>query len=95
MNYHAPESILSNSYINSAIQRIHIPFFEGFRGIGEGFRLPRSKDTGSLPKNSMVTLEVVSELDHETQSEYELVLQAKNEEKKAILIIHVHVLDVN
>uniref|UniRef100_A0A5K3FP61 Protocadherin-1 n=1 Tax=Mesocestoides corti TaxID=53468 RepID=A0A5K3FP61_MESCO len=142
LNDHAPEFVLPKGDAHSVVQRIHIPFFEGFKGVGERFQLPTAKDQDFLPENSVVTysltklgvagfsesspneilasndaptwqlvgpfrlvhkrkedslaLEVARELDRETQSEYELVLHAADGEgKKASLILHVHVLDVN
>ncbi|VDO08654.1 unnamed protein product [Rodentolepis nana] len=144
LNDHAPEFTLPKTESNSVIQRIHVPFFEGFKGVGEKFQLPTAKDKDFLPENSMIaysvalkksdgmsfsdstrseipvaggspssvavgpfrlsykskedslTLEVARELDRETQSEYELTLIAEDGEgQKAILIIQVHVLDVN
>lgn len=144
LNDHAPEFTLPKRESNSAIQRIHVQFFEGFKGVGEKFQLPTAKDKDFLPENSVIaysialkksdemsfsdstrneipvaggspawvavgpfrlaykpkenslTLEVARELDRETQSEYELTLQAEDGEgQKAILIIQVHVLDIN
>ncbi|EUB57220.1 Protocadherin-16 [Echinococcus granulosus] len=144
LNDHAPEFVLPKSEANSVVQRIHISFIEGFKGVGEKFQLPTAKDKDFLPENSMVTysiamkksdlvdfldsarneipassgspawvgvgpfrlmykpkedcltLEVAKELDRESQSEYELALEAEDGEgQKAILIIQVHVLDVN
>nr|CDS26724.2 protocadherin 11 [Hymenolepis microstoma] len=144
LNDHAPEFILPKTESNSVIQRIHVPFSEGFKGVGEKFQLPTAKDKDFLPENSMIaysvalkksdgmsfsdstrseipvaggspssvavgpfrlsykskedslTLEVARELDRETQPEYELTLIAEDGEgQKAILIIQVHVLDVN
>ncbi|VDM16043.1 unnamed protein product [Hydatigera taeniaeformis] len=144
LNDHAPEFILPKNDANSVAQRIHIPFFEGFKGVGEKFQLPKARDKDFLPENSMLTysiamknfnsvnfpssarneipvssgspawvgvgpfrltyklkedtltLEVARELDRESQSEYELTLEAEDGEgQKATLIIQVHVLDVN
>ncbi|KAL5112321.1 Protocadherin-16 [Taenia crassiceps] len=144
LNDHAPEFILPKNDANSLVQSIHIPFFEGFKGIGEKFQLPKAKDKDFLPENSMLTysiamkksdlvsfsestrneipvsggspawvgvgpfrltykpkedtltLEVARELDRESQSEYELALEAEDGDgQRATLIIQVHVLDVN
>ncbi|KAL5960872.1 Protocadherin-16 [Taenia solium] len=144
LNDHAPEFILPKNDANSVVQSIHIPFLEGFKGVGEKFQLPKAKDKDFLPENSMLTysiamkksdlvrfpesarneipvsggspawvgvgpfrltykpkedtltLEVARELDRESQSEYELALEAEDGEgQRATLMIQVHVLDVN
>ncbi|KAM7541303.1 hypothetical protein Aperf_G00000030507 [Anoplocephala perfoliata] len=58
LNDHAPEFTLPKTETSSANQKIHVPFFEGFKGVGEKFQLPTAKDKDFLPENSMITYSI-------------------------------------